>query len=93
MTKVIAEFHWDCGRQGDVTGTFICDKGELDNAFGSSVDFGEILGKHSEVYGTLDEVDITIKSDNQQFISLFEEIMGEGWSSGYNPLHYIEEGE
>ncbi len=93
MTKLIVEFHWDCGRQGNVTGTFVCDKTKLDAAYGTEVHFGSILGKHSEVYGTLDEEDITVKSDDQDFIAGFESIMGEGWYSGYNPLHYIEEGQ
>lgn len=93
MTKLIVEFYWDCGRQGKVTGTFVCDKTKLDAAYGSEVYFGEILGKHSEVYGTLDEEDITVKSDDQNFIKQFEGIMGEDWYSGCNPLFYIEESE
>ncbi|AOQ26792.1 hypothetical protein [Vibrio phage S4-7] len=87
----IYEFHWDCGRMGDVEGLFVADKDDVSNAIGSNVHFGEILGKHSEVCGTLDEEDLVLKSDDQDFIRQFTEIMGMGTISGYNPLHYIEE--
>lgn len=88
----IYEFHWDCGRMGDVEGLFVADKEDVSNAIGSNVYFGEILGKHSDVFGTLDEEDLVLKSDDQDFIRQFVEIMGMGTISGYNPLDYIEEG-
>lgn len=91
--KVIVEFNWDCGRQGNVESTFVCDAGKLEASFGKEVYFGEILGKHSEIYGTLDREDITIKSDDQEFIDKFEEIMGVGWYSGHNPIIAIDEQE
>lgn len=88
--KVIAKFYWDCGRMGEVDAIFTCTKEELENAYGKEVYFGEILGKHSEIYGTFREGDITILSDDQEFIAKFEAILGEGTVSGYNPLDYIE---
>ena len=91
--KVIARFYWDCGRMGDVDGIFTCDKEVLEKSYGKDVYFGEILGKHSDVYGELNEEDITILSDDQEFIKKFEEILGAGTISGYNPLEYISEGE
>lgn len=87
----IYEFHWDCGRMGDVEGLFVAAKEDVANAIGSDVQFGEILGKHSDVYGTLDEEDLVLKSDDQEFIRQFVDIMGMGTISGYNPLDYIEE--
>ena len=89
--KVIVKFFWDCGRSGDVEGIFTCEKETLENSYGREVYFGEILGKHSEVSGTLKEGDITILSEDQDFIEKFEQIMGAGTVSGYNPLEYIEE--
>ena len=91
--KVIARFYWDCGRMGDVDCIFTCDKEVLEKSYGKDVYFGEILGKHSDVYGELNEEDITILSDDQEFIKKFEEILGAGTISGYNPLEYISEGE
>lgn len=89
--KGIYEFYWDCGRMGDVSGTFIADSEDVKKAIGKHIYFGEILGKHSEVYGNLDEGDIEMKTQDQSFIAKFEEIMGEGWSNGHNPLEHLPE--
>lgn len=89
--KVIARFYWDCGRMGEVDGLFVTTKEALEAAYGREVYFGEILGKHSEVSGTLDPGDITILTEDQDFIAKFIEIIGDDNVSGYNPLDYIEE--
>ena len=86
--KAIYEFYWDCGRMGEISGMFIAEKSEVEKSIGKDVDFGEALGKHSQVDGTLGEEDLSIKTDDQEFIAKFEEIMGEGTISGYNPLDY-----
>lgn len=75
-------FYWDCGRQGEVEGLFKATREEIENAIGKEVYFGEILGKHSEVYGTLEEDDIELVSDNPI------EVMN-ATESGYNPLEYL----
>jgi len=89
--KVIANFYWDCGRMGEVNGMFVTDKATLEAAYGKDVYFGEILGKHSEVYGTLDKEDIAILTEDQDFIDKFIEIIGNGTISGYNPLSHMQE--
>jgi hypothetical protein len=89
--KKLYKFHWGCGRQGDVEGIFIADDETIKNRIGSDVRFGEILGKHSEVYGTLDEDDLKVVSEDQEFIEKCEEIFENKTLSGYNPLHYIIE--
>jgi len=87
--KLLAYFFWDCGRMGDVDGIFVTTQEELDEACGKEVYFGEILGKHSEVYGTLEECDIATLSEDQEFIAKFVEIVGPN-PCGYNPLEYIQ---
>lgn len=77
-------FFWDCGRQGEVEGLFKATREEVENATGKDVYFGEILGKHSEVYGTLEEGEITLESDDSLVVLNAIE-------SGYNPLEYLEE--
>lgn len=90
--RAIYEFEWDYGRAGCVSGMFIADKSEVEQAIGKQVYFGEILGKHSEVHGTLEEDDFTMKTDDQAFIELFIEILGiKNTISGYNPLSYLDE--
>jgi hypothetical protein len=75
-------FYWDCGRQGEIEGLFKATKEEVENAIGKDVYFGEILGKHSEVYGTIEEGEIELVSDNPL------EVMS-ATESGYNPLEYL----
>ena len=79
-------FYWDCGRQGEVEGLFKATKEEVENAIGKEVYFGEILGKYSEIYGTIEEGEIELVSDNPI------EVMN-ATESGYNPLEYLEENQ
>lgn len=88
--KKLYEFNWDCGRMGDLNGLFIADEADVAAIVGKEIYFGEVLGKHSEISGTLDDEDLTVKSDDQDFITKFIEIMGEGTISGYNPLDYYD---
>lgn len=86
--KGIYKFHWDCGRQGDVEGCFVADDREVKSAIGKEVYFGEILGKHSEIYGTLEKDEIELTTTDSQVVSLFEQFK---LASGYNPLEYLQE--
>lgn len=79
-------FSWDCGRQGYVEGVFKATKEEVENAIGKEVYFGEILGKHSEVYGILEDGECELISDDPLYVVNAVE-------SGYNPLEYIDDDE
>ena len=83
-------FCWPQRRGGDVEGLFVEDSDVVENAIGSNVYFGEICGKHSDVYGTLDEEDLTVVSEDQEKISWLVDILGRS-ISGYNPFDYIED--
>ena len=90
MNKYLWRFCWDCGRMGEVEGLFVATENEIQDAIGKNVYFGEILGKHSEVYGTLEENDlekINLDSESTEKVAQF---LGNTWS-GYNPLEYINE--
>ena len=80
---VLYKFYWDCGRQGDVEGIFKAKKSFVKSVIGNEVYFGEILGKHSEVYGTLEEGDLIILSEDSLVVMNTPE-------SGYNPLEYMQ---
>lgn len=54
--------------------------------------FGEVLGKHSDVQGTLEAHEITIVSEEQDKIEWLENILGSS-VSGFNPLEYIQESD
>ena len=90
--EILYKFYWNCGRAGDVEGLFISTQAKIDAAMGSNVYFVEILGKHSEIYGTLDAGDITIKSDDAKVIAVLREVFGgKDTLMGYNPLEHIGE--
>lgn len=86
--KGIYKFYWDCGRQGSVDGCFVADESEIENSIGKEVYFGDILGKHSEIYGILDESDFELSTTDPKVVELFEIFK---LASGYNPLEYISE--
>lgn len=93
MSRVLAQLHWDCGRMGDVEGLFVTTVDELEKAYGREIYFGEILGKHSEICGPLERDEITIKSDDQEFIDKLVSIIGSERISGYCPLDYFQDEE
>jgi phenolic acid decarboxylase len=89
--RAIYKFHWDCGRMGDLSGVFSAEKQDIEAAIGREVYFGEVLGKHSEIFGILDKEDVTLVTDNIEFVQLFDKFE---ISSGFNPLKALrEEGE
>lgn len=85
--KKLYKFYWDCGRNGNIEGYFVSTPNQISNAIGKQVYLGEVLGKHSEIYGNLEESDIQMITENQELVKLFEENIG---YAGYNPLHYLE---
>ena len=80
---VLYKFYWDCGRQGDVEGIFKAKRSFVESVIGNNVDFGDILGKHSDIYGNLDEEDLEITSEDPIVVMNAPE-------SGYNPLEYMQ---
>ena len=93
MSKVLVKFNLDYGRMGNLDGLFVTDIEELDRLYGKEVYFGEVLGKHSEVYATMKADQFTVKSDDAAFIDKLVDIIGSDTISGYNPFCFIEEEE
>ena len=89
--KNLYSFYWDCGRQGSIRSKFVATEDEIKKNIGKQIYYGEALGKHSEIVGTLEESDLKILTDDQDFIEKFEKYIGK--STGHNPLEYIEEEE
>lgn len=87
--KKLYSFYWDCGRMGDLQGLFIAEESDIEKILGKEVYFGEVLGKHSEVYGTVDDNDIEVVSEDQEKIEWLENLLG-STVSGYNPLDYFD---
>lgn len=92
MERYLWKFYWDCGRQGDVEGLFVATENEVKDLIGKEVYFGEILGKHSEVYGAIEEGEITKLDLDSETVEKVTKLLGDTWS-GYNPLQYLPEDE
>lgn len=90
MERYLWQFYWDYGRSGSVEGLFVATEDEVKRAIGKNVYLGEILGKHSEVYGTLEEGEITKVDLDSETVERVAKILGETWS-GRNPLGYVDE--
>lgn len=85
---LLIQFSWDCGRSGVVEGLFVSTPQALTQGLGQPVYFGEILGKHSDVYGRLEAGDLRIVTDDADFIAKLVGYLGHS-VSGYNPFDYM----
>lgn len=91
--KKLYRMYFDCGRMGSLEGLFVAEESDMQNLIGREIYFGEVLGKHSEVYGELEASDITVVSDDQNVIDILVQAVGSESISGYNPFDYYEEEE
>lgn len=89
--ELLVEMSLDCGRMGDLDGLFLVDKAdfELAQKLNPQVYFGEVLGKHSEVYCDFNEMSFTVKTDDAAKIAVMKEIGVV--SSGHNPFDYLHD--
>lgn len=88
MKRYLWKFYWNCGRSGEVEGLFVATEDEINNAIGKQVIFGEILGKHSEIFGDFGKEDIEKLDLDFETVEKVSKILGKTWS-GYNPLNYV----
>ena len=88
--KGIYRFHWNCGRSGSLDAIFVADASEVASAIGKELYFGEVLGKHSEISGTLESDDVKLISDTTADVEAFERLKLE---TGLNPLQNLSEEE
>lgn len=90
--KKLYTMDFDYGRMGKLQGMFVAEESDVENLIGKTLYFGEVLGKHSDIYGELEASDIVVVSDDQDFITKLVEVIGGERISGYNPFDYYEEG-
>jgi hypothetical protein len=88
--KKLYSFELDWGRMGSLDGLFIADEQEIKDIIGKEIYFGEVLGKHSEVFDTMTEEMFEAIDLPEDVVKLLEEKVG-ATLSGYNPLDYVEE--
>lgn len=70
---------------GFLDGLFVASEEDVAKVIGKEVYFGEVLGKHSEVYGTLQEGDLKLIDIPQDAIDKIVAVTGPH-ISGYNPI-------
>ena len=86
---------------GDLSGEFICDDAIIERVLGTKIYFGEVLGKHSEIYGDLSRDDLSEHKDvTEDDCKTVIRILGleKSWEGmdcytigGYNPIEYVPE--
>lgn len=83
--KGIYSLNIDYGRSGELKGVFIADSKKVEVLLREKivVYWGEVLGKHSEVYAALKPEQIQLVSDNQDLIRIFEDY---NLAIGYDPF-------
>lgn len=78
----VYELNMSFGRMGDLEGVFTAKKKDVEKLkeLDLTVYFGEVLGKHSEIYGSVKD-SITMLSDDPKQVANCRE-------SGFNPFDY-----
>lgn len=76
---------------GQLDGIFVAECWQITASVGKNVYFGEVLGKHSDISGTLEEGEVELISDNPSDVEVFERL---DLATGYNPITIlIDSGE
>lgn len=91
--KKLYSFYSSCGRDGNVEGLFVAEEKDVKNVIGKKVYFGEILGKHSEVFGVLENGDFEKVNVSAETVKELVDVFGGDDICGYNPLKYLYEDE
>lgn len=79
--KKLWKFEWDSD-YAFIGGLFVATDEEVQSLIGKEIYIGEYEGKHSDVYGTVEEDEITLVSDNPIVV---ESVGG----FGINPLWFL----
>lgn len=84
--KGVYKLNVECGRMGELEGVFVAEKEMVEALIESKivVNFGEALGKHSDIHCPINQDEITLVSESPEVVAV---ILEHGLSSGFNPLH------
>ena len=77
------------GRAGDIAGLFIATEKEVDFLIDRNIDFGEVLGKHSEVYHQFTKEDLKIIDVSSSTVQELLKAVGTRYINGSNPFEYL----
>ena len=85
--KALFKMNFDYGRSGSLEGLFIAEKEQIDYLVEHKLEvcFGEVLGKHSYVCGSVAPEEVTMVTTDENVLQVIEQYELE---NGYNPLEY-----
>ena len=80
----------NCGRDGDLYGIFIAEAEDVTNLIESQrvIEFGSLLGKHSDIRGFLTPSDVRLVTTDEAYIA---QSVALGLPFGINPFDYLDE--
>lgn len=81
------KFEWDCDT-GKIESLFVATEEKVNSLINQEIDFGEALGKHSEVEGTIEKGEIIKIDIDPETVRKVTKILGYTWA-GYNLFNYI----
>ncbi len=90
MNRSIYRFNVNVPRMGTLTGLFVALDIKVSELIGQEIDFGEALGKHSEVSIILERKHFEKVTEDVLAIEIFEAYE---FQSGYNPFDYYNQEE
>jgi len=90
--EAIFRMNFDCGRNGSLRGIFVAEKEKVAELVRSKKEiyFGEVLGKHSEICGPVEEGEIEMITDDDEAVGIFNKF---DLATGFNPFDYEEDEE
>lgn len=92
MTKALYRFNQDFGRMGELNGVFIEEAERVIEVTEGDTEyvacFGEVLGKHSDVYCVITPDNVTFITDDDTTIQV---VLEHDLQSGYNPFDYLQD--
>lgn len=84
--KNLYKFTLDCGRSGTIEGVFSASSQEITELVGKTINFDEVLGKHSYISTEVSPDVIKLLSEDQEKIEWFDTAIG---TIGHNPFDYV----
>jgi len=85
MKQGIYKFYAELGREGNLEGLFVATKQQIQDIMNKEIDFGSVLGKHSDIVLDISEDHIKLISDDPKDILFFNRLK---LNTGINPVKY-----
>ena len=78
------------GRMGKLDGLFVATEQQVVSLVGKTINFGEVLGKHSNIKWTFEEGEIVKLDVSQTTVEELVSVLKKDTISGINPIYYLD---